>query len=398
MGRGLSLEALLNLVSRTLLAALLVALAVPAARAAEPCDGIRLVDGQVGLGVQLPVDADVLASPIWAGCLDAVGARLAQRPTIRAVTVAVRMPELDRGDRDPLKIAQGIAARLGTALGSARVSAVAPRPRVGEAANVQIAYVERVARRPVAQIIFAGGAVSSGFDESTLSPAHVGQLLGGSELLKTGPGAVSVIRLTDGSQVWVAPGSLVRLKRAVVEPAGRTVEIELFEGNAEVIATPGRGTFDVVTPAAIAGVRGTEFRVAVVPAGSRLETLGGGVELGAGGEEVLVDAGKGSRAKTGGTPEEPRDLLVAPVPLTALHGRLKKDEALSWTPIDGAARYEVLLARDTAFARELRVLVARGERTALPADLAQGKWFWRVRAVDPDGFVGFPSKIYAFRR
>jgi len=25
-----------------------------------------------------------------------------------------------------------------------------------------------------------------------------------------------------------------------------------------------------------------------------------------------------------------------------------------------------------------------------------GRWFWRVAAVDGDGFTGLPSKIYAF--
>ncbi|PKN54739.1 MAG: hypothetical protein CVU56_24905 [Deltaproteobacteria bacterium HGW-Deltaproteobacteria-14] len=364
------------------------------------------------------MDAAALASPVWEGCLDGLAARLAERPTIRAITVAARIPEQDRGGFDPLVLAEIVAKRLGATLGATRVSAVAPRPRVGEPASIQIVYVERRAQRPVAQLVFAGGGVRTGYDANALAPARVGQLLGASELLRTEPGGVAVVRLADGSQLWVAPGSLIRVLRAVGDRgAERTVRIELFEGNAEVVAKPAAGTFDVVTPAAIAGVRGTEFRVVVVPAsspdaptaaapgaaprrvdGSRVETLGGGVALASDGGEVRVSGGKGSRAATGGVPEPPRDLLTAPRPLTALHGPLASGEALSWQAVAGAARYEVLLARDAAFTDQLRILVARGERTVLPADLARGRWFWRVRAVDPDGFVGFPSKIYAFAR
>ncbi|TNF32552.1 MAG: hypothetical protein EP329_09740, partial [Deltaproteobacteria bacterium] len=287
--------------ARTLIPALVaVALWIPAARAAEPCGGIRLVDGQVALGVELPLDGDTLESPSWAACLDAVAARLGERPTVRAVTVAVRMPERDRGETDPLALAEVISGRLGATLGKGRVSAVAPRPRLGEPANVQIAYVEHRAPRPVAQLVFAGGAVTTGFDDESLAPAHVGKLLAPSELLRTAAGSVAVIRLVDGSQVWVAPGSLVRLSRVLVDKAtGRTVRIELFEGHAEVVATHADGTFDVVTPAAVAGVRGTDFRVVVVPAGARLETLDGGVALGTPEGEVLVGAGTGSRVTRG---------------------------------------------------------------------------------------------------
>ena len=395
-----------------------VALIASPAGAVEPCGGIRLTDGQVGLGAPLPVDAAALASPVWETCLDGLAARLAERPTIRAVTVAARIPELDRGGVDPLALAEIVAKRLGVTLGATRVSAVAPRTRVGEPANIQVVYVERRAQRPVAQLVFAGGGVRTGYDAAGLAPAHVGQLLGASELLRTDPGAVAVVRLADGSQVWIGPGSLIRVTRAIVERGvERTVRIELFEGNAEVVAKPAAGTFEVITPAAIAGVRGTEFRVVVVPAsspdaptatepggeprhvdGSRVETLGGGVGLASDAGDVLVSGGTGSRVAAGGVPEPPRDLLIAPRPLTALHGPLASSEALSWEAVTGAARYEVLLARDAAFTDGLRILVARGERTALPTDLARGRWFWRVRAVDPDGFVGFPSKIYAFAR
>jgi predicted phage tail protein len=72
---------------------------------------------------------------------------------------------------------------------------------------------------------------------------------------------------------------------------------------------------------------------------------------------------------------------------------------LSWLPKQGAAKYEVQLARDTRFTSEVRELAVTDDASVSVRDFVRynKSYFWRVRAVDRAGFKGPWSATGFFR-
>ncbi|MFP2913226.1 hypothetical protein ACLESD_51125, partial [Pyxidicoccus sp. 3LFB2] len=76
-------------------------------------------------------------------------------------------------------------------------------------------------------------------------------------------------------------------------------------------------------------------------------------------------------------------------------GTFRAVPKLSWWTVPGARTYRVELARTADFAAGVQTYVSPATELDVPG-ARDGKWFWRVLAVDADGFLGFPSKIFAF--
>ncbi|WP_095959379.1 FecR family protein [Corallococcus macrosporus] len=366
-----------------------------ASRAQAPCGGLRFESGRVVFGQPLaPQGAETDA------CLAHVAEAILARPAIRSVTVAAKLPDADRLDGRGLAVAKRAADALVTAgVPRTRVSAVAPPSVEGEPAQLQLAYVERPTQPSVARLRAASGAVEAGASETQLRPRTVGDSLYPGELLRTGEAAQAELALADGSTVRVVENSLVKVGAIeLMANLQRKVRLDLLRGTVETDAAPGGedSIFEVRTRGAVAGVRGTRFRVSAQDDGtSRLETLEGKVALSAEQAEVEVAGGQGSRAKPGSPPESPRPLLTAPTLVGPRGGTFPTAPKLAWRTLEGAATYRVELARTADFAADVQTFDTASTELAVPGP-RQGKWFWRVMAVDGDGFVGFPSKIYAF--
>ncbi|MCP3100813.1 FecR family protein [Myxococcus sp. K15C18031901] len=375
--------------------AALVASPALAQQAPDACGGVRFVNGRVELGRPLaPKGAQTDA------CLKLIGESLVARPAIRSVTVAARLPDAERLGGQGLAVARAAADVLVAAgVPRTRVSTVAPPAVPGEAGQLQLAYVERPAQPRVARVSAASGEVLAGTELSAPQPRGVGESLYTNEVLQTGADARAELELADASRVRVMPGSQLRLGTLELAANGkRKVQLELLRGSVETSAAPGGdgSVFEIRTRGAVAGVRGTQFRVSATDdGGSRLETLEGKVALGADQGEVEVSGGHGSRVKAGAAPEEPRPLLAAPQLNGPRGGDFTTPPKLEWFKAPGATTYRVELARTADFAAGVKTFDATELALTVPADFA-GKWFWRVLPVDPDGFVGYPSKIYAF--
>jgi hypothetical protein len=99
-----------------------------------------------------------------------------------------------------------------------------------------------------------------------------------------------------------------------------------------------------------------------------------------------VPAGFGTVATAGKPPEPPRELLPAPdlTSLPALLDRLPLQ--FSWKDVDHATGYRYQVAVDERFDR----LLADGtsQQAAATADLPDGDYVLRVRAIDPDRLEG----------
>lgn len=380
-----------------LLASLVPMVLASDALAARPCGGIKLGEGSLAFGERLTLDG--VKTPEGEACLKAVAEELGKLATLQTVTVAVRVANdkalRDRGSEVAAFVADTLAQN-GIARGL--ISTVVPMARPDEKDAVYIAFVERRSARAVAQIQTVSGRVFAGHQLGQLRDAGPGQLLTGSDYLETGKGSVALLKLLDETHLYLFENSALRVGQVDVDATGRrNVQVHMLRGEAAVLASDRDGPFYIVTGNAIAGGRGTVFRIAQPePKKSRLETLGGTVTFGGQNANIFVPEGKGSRVDHKGIPEEPRSLLVSPSPEWPLFGKAGPGDLLKWAPVAEATRYKIEFSKNAQFTASWISVESNIAKLPVPDSLAPGKWFWRVTAVDLDGFVGYPSKIYAF--
>lgn len=132
--------------------------------------------------------------------------------------------------------------------------------------------------------------------------------------IRSQEGAAS-LRLGNSSTVLVRPSTTLKLDQmSSIKQAVDDTELDLKNGNVEASVRKGaRARFKIKTPAAIASVRGTRYRVVASAQDkvTRSEVLEGEVRFGA--EQVVdVPAGFGVLAQEGKPPVPPRALLPAP--------------------------------------------------------------------------------------
>lgn len=227
-------------------------------------------------------------------------------------------------------------------------------------------------------------------------PVQAGESLRTGDVLRTGAGASLTLRFADGSRLLARPDSEVRLERLLV--LGRSgladTRLQLERGSVDSIVVPQKGRsggYEIRTPTVNLGVRGTEFRAQADPqqAASRVEVLAGRVAA-ASGREIKVDAGFGSVAAAGQPPQPPRRLLQPPA-LPAGPIRLERIPLrLSWPPVSGVAAYRAQILAEG----EPERLLLDGrftEPAARWADLPDGRYRLRVRAIDADGLEGLDA-------
>jgi len=238
----------------------------------------------------------------------------------------------------------------------------------------------------------------------TPQPAQEGMALHGGDRVRTGPEGNMSLAFADGSTLLVRAGSLLALDSLSLFRPGTLVDmrLRLQQGavDSKVVPAPAgiAPRFRIVTPAAVAAVRGTDFRVGAATEGSegmRNETLKGSVEVAGAGGRRAVPAGFGVAAQANQAPPATRKLLAPPdlAGLPAVVEALpvafawphRSDETAYRAQIAPNARFETLLA-------DRRSPVADAELGSLP----DGDYALRVRGIDAAGLEGFDA-IHAFK-
>lgn len=226
----------------------------------------------------------------------------------------------------------------------------------------------------------------------TRRAATAGERLQPATGLWTGPLGSAMLELDDGSRILVRRDTELRLVQAEQRVLGKAtlVQIELLRGSLENQVRPladGGGRFEIRAPAAVAAVRGTEFRVTADDTSLRTEVLQGLVQVANAAGRSDTGAGQGTVAGAGQAPRAPTPLAAAPDLSAVAHPleRLPIDWPLPAVP--GATGYRTQLAPDAQFA-----LVLSDERTQAPRlrarDVPDGRYVVRVRAIDADGLEG----------
>ena len=205
----------------------------------------------------------------------------------------------------------------------------------------------------------------------------------------------AILRLGSDNVVLIRPFSELVLDTMSGASSTRNVsEINLSKGEVEVKVKPNRKTrFLINTPAAIAAVRGTEYRVSVSNEGSettRGEVLAGAVEIVANQDAVLVPEGFGVAAQKGQALEEPRKLLAAPV-FSKDYSSVNSSVNIEWS-MDRSAAHWVLDVLASGESAALLNSYSTDAPSYMLQSLEEGCYQLRVRAVDVDGFNGLNSE------
>ncbi len=213
----------------------------------------------------------------------------------------------------------------------------------------------------------------------------------------TGEGNVRV-EFGDGSQMVILPDSDVTFDRISSKGHKRFVDTLLIlkRGSTTNRVTPqpaGATRFNIKTPAGVAAVRGTEFRVRVASESSavmRSEVLAGTVAVAdpSAASEQTINEGFGVRNEAGKPIPPPRELLPAPTWQGDPGAPLTVPVRVGWDALPGAEYYLVDLLDADGLIETRRV-----ERHELVFEsLADGEYRLRARGVDEIGLQGLEAE------
>jgi hypothetical protein len=233
--------------------------------------------------------------------------------------------------------------------------------------------------------------------------ARSGEDVAAGSRVRTGERSSVMLVFEDGSRVLMRQASELRVVRSDKRALGGgvLVTLELVRGGLENMVIPRTSPdnrFEIRSPAAVAAVRGTRFRVNAGDDRTWTEVLEGAVDVDNPAGQVQARAGQGTVAQLGRAPQPPEPLLAAP-DLSALPSRLER-LPIDWplAPVPGAVRYRTQLAPDAGFTTIVSDEVSAAPRARV-LDIADDNYVMRVLAIAADGLEGVgaerPVQVYA---
>lgn len=281
-------------------------------------------------------------------------------------------------------------------------------PEVQKYNNVDDAHVMQPGRQlsiPVewlkhqpkaARIIESHGEVSV-IRNGKSQAASASATLNSGDTLRSGADGSATIEFADGSRLLLQSNS-----EAVMDSLGSfdatgmvDTSVRLKRGRVENKVAPQKpdSRYRIITPAAVAAVRGTEFRVGTDNGGDlmRNEVLEGKIAVSGSGVTREVPMGYGNITETGKPPTEPQPLPAAP-DLSGLSKRgAESGITFHWPAVANAVRYRAQLARDERFTSLLKDEVLPGNELTWNG-LLPANYTLRVRAINDLGIEGFDGR------
>jgi len=229
------------------------------------------------------------------------------------------------------------------------------------------------------------------------TPLAIGTVVKEGAQIFTGKNGFITLAFPDNSRVSIPSNSqisLAKLRQTKYTASPRT-EISLLAGKVESHVSSllsNKGRFEVRSPLAVAGVRGTHFRVGVTEAGTANEVLEGGVAVNNPALKkstgLVLPAGKGNIISASSVGKAV-DLLPAP--------KLSEQYLLQVRPTiqflieqsEAATGYHVQIAKDPQALDVLTENTFKGTRFKFDG-VADGSYFVRIAAIDQYGLEGIP--------
>ena len=301
------------------------------------------------------------------------------------------------------------------------VSAAAWREvsRLNRLPNPNLIYPGQVLRIPTrllrgtprtALLLSSTGDVRIG-DAAVTSAATSGTPISDGQTVQTAAGSSAVVELADGSRVRVPPSSLAQVmgstsygaRPANGGPAGAagasvgwlSGALRVLRGSVEVVASKvlRAKPLEVVTPTAVVGVRGTQFRVGIDDANgsTHAEVIEGRTRVDALSRAAGADvsAGFGAVVDARGTPPRAAKLLDAP-DLSGVPARF--EAPLVRFDLPGQSNWlRVQVAADSAVDRIVSDQRFEPGTDVRIAGLDDAEWHLRARRIDEQGIEGFDA-------
>lgn len=263
----------------------------------------------------------------------------------------------------------------------------------------------RLPAREVA-VIFAHGDVTVLADgDSAPRNVTIGQKLAEGSKIRVGENSYLSLQFADGSITRVMSNSVVQLARVREQAKSVNRVIKLQHGAVDVSVTPqseetkrrkkDANTFEIMTPGAIAAVRGTRYDVTVSDTQDTTSSVTEGTvgissrtPTQSASDPVALTAGSGMPIDASGQLGTVRPLLPAP-DLAQLQADVGNplSVVLSWPEVGGAATYQLRVGLD-ADMRQVQRNRILPVPTAQLTGLTGGTYHIGVRAMDEDGILG----------
>ncbi|GAA4031860.1 FecR domain-containing protein [Actimicrobium antarcticum] len=250
-----------------------------------------------------------------------------------------------------------------------------------------------------AQVLAVSGNVSAMGADNRPVALKIGSVITEGMQLDTATNSFLTIGLSDASKLSIPSGSRVRMAKLRMARYTRSprTEIAILRGSIEsqvTPLTPNMGRFEIRSPLAMAGVRGTHFRVRILPNGTTgNELLSGTVEVErhVPGDGILLQKGQGN-VVTAVAVGAPVGLLAAPQLADQAYLQPAAMANFSVTPLAGAAGYHLQIGTD---AEGLNLLAeTRSASTNIPINgIREGNYFVRVSAIDRLGLEGYARMV-----
>lgn len=222
--------------------------------------------------------------------------------------------------------------------------------------------------------------------------AYTGQELPEGGSLATAAGAFATVQLTDGSTLTLPGSSTIAIERLqAFKGTGLTDTILSVEkGSVESWVAPqntGVGRFEIRTPVAITGVRGTRLRVHRDSSSAQTEVLSGLAHLGAASfGKALLRPGQGVLTGADGVMGTVRNLPAAPELGEPERG--PRGWQISVQPVPGASGYLVRVADDPDGTRPRSSQHFESVEDIHFSAYGPGTQYVLVRAIGPDNLMG----------
>jgi len=203
------------------------------------------------------------------------------------------------------------------------------------------------------------------------------------------------LHFADNSKLLLQANSELEIRQSrTIGKRIHDVEVELGRGRMESQVTPsesGQSNFRIKTDIAVTAVRGTEFRVGKTDRSTlQSEVTKGSVSVGNKLGAVVVKQGRGTVTKAGKPPGKPKMLLASPDLSASGVTQYYLPLTLHWGGVKGAASYRVQVAPNKLF-DTLLVDKIRYKNDIAIANLPDGHYYLRVRAIDDTGLEGFDN-------
>lgn len=266
--------------------------------------------------------------------------------------------------------------------------------QAGRVINIPLALVK--SGPAYAEVLFVSGDVTWQQSASQFKPIESGQKLGPGARITTKANSKVVIQFADLSKTVINSNSVLVLDALSLYSGGAMVDtkLRLQQGSVETEANPkhikGNG-MEIITPSAVAAVRGTRFRVDVGGEDTTQGTLEGQVAVRATSQVVTVNQGYGTRAQKGKPPVKPVTLL--PAADTSQLPKHFESLPISFTlpTVNGAKAWAATVATDADFNQINAEKVTQSQQLVFN-HLPDGKLFLSLKAKDHQGIAGYTAK------